>query len=480
MAGMVASLAALALHAYAILFPVLLLDDFPHLLHSWTWSATTEHLWTPHNEHTMPLGRLSIWALVQLGGGRLTAMPGLTALQGPLALILGMWLLYFLVRRETGNAVHGLLAMTFFGVSTRYNNAVGWFSASFAVLAVDTTLLALLAAQRWRQTGRCRHLAVCVFWVALAPGWFASGILAGPLCCLYLMPGRWWNNQNPPVPARECPGGSRRPLVLSLVFACVPLVGSLIFLGVLLPRADTAQRIIHAGHYGGNTVFEAFQPLMALGYTARALVDHVLIGTFGIWNMACPKVLVPVGLAILGLGASWWWRRAPHRRLLLLGLGFILFNYLLIYSFRSGWSYEGIRAWNRYQLLPHLGLTLVLAGGLPAWLGRRGGCPDSVLSRRQALSVCLLAGALFAIQLPWGLGCPFNTDHATQMPALRRVEEIGARCRMHRIAAATAHEALGRLDLPYDDGTGNGWKFLRGSDDPLPFSVDEARRLLDR
>jgi hypothetical protein len=461
-AGLVASAACLALHSEAMRFPVLMLDDFGLLLESWTWPATWDNLWLPHNEHAMPLGRLSTWALVQLGGGKLTAMPALTALQGPLAVVLGMWLVYLLVRRETELPLHGLLAMTLFGVSAHYNQAVSWFSASFVVLALDTILLALLAAQRWRRTGRLPYLLAVVVLVALAPAWFASGILAGPLCCLYLLSGRLRQG---------------RQTVASLGVALVPLLGTLLFLGVLLIQPDTARGIVHSGHYQGKTVFEVFHPLAGLEYTLRALVDHLLIGTLGIWKGPLPDELVLVGLALLLPLAAWWWWRATHRRLLLLGLGFILFNNLLIYSFRTPWGYAQMTYWNRYDLLPHAGLTLYGVGGLPAWQGRRLGLRKGRLFWLYPLAIGLLSAILLVSQV-WRIPARDDSHCAEQRAALRRVEEMDARCRQHRIGAHTAHEVLGRLDLPSDDGQGNGWKFLRGSDDPLPITVEEARRLL--
>jgi hypothetical protein len=474
--GLAATVASLALSAYAILFPLLLLDDFPLLLHSWTLAGAWSSLWMPHNEHAMPLGRLSTWLVVQLGGGRLTAMPALAALQGPLGLVLGMWLVYVLVGRETGQPLIGLLALIFFGISTQFNQAVTWYSASFVVLALDIILLALLAAQRWQQTRRPLHLAACVLWVALAPGWFASGILAGPLCCLYLLPGRCKHSREAGgTEATARASWAQLPALLaSTLHACVPFLGTLLFFGLLLAQPGTAQRIVHSGHYGGQTVFQVGNPLVGLEYTARALVDHLFIGTVGIWDATVPiGVLVPIllGMAVF---AVFWWRSAQHRRLLAVGLGFILLSDLLIYTFRASWSYDQMSSWNRYDLLPHAGLTLFLAGGLPQ-LTR----PDvALLSRRQAVGVCMLISILFASQLPRAFGCVFNAYSPEQMPALRRVEEMDARCREHRIAGPTAHEALGRLDLPFDDGTGSGWKFLRGSPDPLPRSVPEARRLL--
>src|SRR5262249_13670368 len=162
-------------------------DDFQILVRSWTWQRTWDDLWVPANEHAMPVGRLTTWALVQLAS-RASAVPQVAAFQGPLAVIVGALLLYLFVRRELGHPLYGLVAAALFGVSTVYGQAVYWFSSSFSILTLDTLLLALLAAQALRRTGSWLYLHLCVLAVALAPTWFASGILAGPLCALYLLP----------------------------------------------------------------------------------------------------------------------------------------------------------------------------------------------------------------------------------------------------------------------------------------------------
>src|SRR5208282_890631 len=71
--------AALLVHAVGLFRPMLVYDDFQILAASWTWQRTSENLWMPANEHTMPLGRLSTYVLVQLAGGP-TGLPLLTAL----------------------------------------------------------------------------------------------------------------------------------------------------------------------------------------------------------------------------------------------------------------------------------------------------------------------------------------------------------------------------------------------------------------
>src|SRR5271170_2097849 len=80
--------AALVLHAGALANPLLIQDDFQILEHSYTWQAAWQNLGRSHNEHVMPLGRLSTWLLVQ-AAGRPSALPGMAALQGPIAVVIG-------------------------------------------------------------------------------------------------------------------------------------------------------------------------------------------------------------------------------------------------------------------------------------------------------------------------------------------------------------------------------------------------------
>jgi hypothetical protein len=469
--GGVAALAALAVHSYLLAYPMLYGDDFQILIRSWTWSAVETSLWETANEHAMPLGRLTTWVMVHVAG-RPTFLPRVATLQGPLAVLAGMWLVYLFVRRELGHPFYGLTALVLFGVSSGYAEAVYWFSASFSILALDTMLLALLAAQRWRLTGRARYLAWSVLWVALAPTWFASGILAGPFCALYLL----LPEESPPAPPGQLLR-DRSPAPLAewgflrcAVVALVPLVGTLLFLAVSLPH--TAGQIMHLGHYQGKTAVEAFQPSTGLLYTQRALVDKLIPGLFGVGGVLCPIEWLPLALIALLEAARRWWRLAPRRRLLLLGLGMILSSYLLVYSARSGWEYEQMREWTRYNLLPHLGLVLFLCGGLPRWLDRGPLHVDGTLSWPQAAVLAALAAVLLLCQFPraffaecWHLHSDpekelaalgsdpvawlkqtwahrHNPWRAQQIEALGRVEEVDAVCRQHRISGETARMAL--------------------------------------
>jgi hypothetical protein len=451
----VACLASLALYAPILWRPVLMQDDFQILEQSWTWERTRAGLWMPQNEHAMPLGRLLTWGLVCLAG-RQTAVPFACALVGPLALAVGVLLTFAFVSRERGHPLPGLVAMTLFGVTCVYQQAIFWFAASFSVLALDTLLLALLAAQRWRRSGGILFLGLTLLATALAPSWFASGILVGPLVALYLLP---WGTKEVKT---------WRPW-LGMAAAAV---GSGLFLAISLPR--TVEAILHLEHYQGKTALETFDVAAGAVSTCRSVVDNLLPGLFGVGGLGVSLPLPAACVVLAGLVAVgvWWWRRARERRLLLLGLGLVGCSYLLVYSARAFLPYEEMTglAWTRYHLQPQLGLALFVAGGL-----RR--TAEGTLTRRQVVWVAALIAVCFGMQLPRGVLGRFRPD-AQQEELLRRIEEVDARCREHHIGADDARQALPPLDLSAWVSKVNGWTFLWGSPEPRPRPAAEVRRLL--
>jgi MFS family permease len=461
-------LAALLLYARPLALPVLAQDDFQILSQSWTWQKTVDGLWTPNNEHAMPLGRLLTFAVVQLAG-RPTALPFFGVLTGIVGVWIGMALTCVFVRRELGHPFYGLTAMILFGVTTVYQQAVYWFAASFSVYALDTFLLALLAAQRYRQSGRGRWLILCGLGCVLAPGWFASGVLAGPLCCLYLLP-------------REDVGQTRPKQPWHALFALVPLIGTAAFLAVSLPL--TAGAIQHLEHYRAQnvTAVEAFRPLTGAWYTVRSVVDNLFPGLFGISGITFgPVAAAPLFLGMVAAG-FWWARRSPRRHLALLGAGLIFGSYLLIYSGRAMWRYDDVGmftpSWSRYHLQPQLGLVLLICGGLPAWQGRWFRLDESGrLTAPQLRGLACLLGVCLLVQAPRGLFA-YYPPNPQQAATLRRIERISDFCNTHHISAEAARRALGVLKMPESNTIVDGWEFLRGSDDPKEWSPEEVREML--
>jgi hypothetical protein len=481
------------LYVHPLSEPLLIVDDFQILVRSWTWSSMRASLWLPHNEHVMPVGQLWTWMLVQLTG-RLSVFPWTAILQSLLAVVAGMWLLYHFVRREVGQPFPALVAMVLFGVTTVYQQAVYWFSSSFSILALDTTLVALLGAQSWRQTGRRLDLVSSALAAALAPAWFASGILAGPLCTLYLLP---IFGPNPGLRARLQRG----------VAALVPLIGTLAFLIALVSVPRVADQIMHLEHYAGKTAVQAFHPLLGLHHTWRSVVDNLALGVIGIYGIHVPVPYLNRAWMVLAAISAWWWWRSEHRRLLLLGLGFIALGYWLVYSARAEWPYDDTMnqpGWSRYHLLPQLGLALFVCAGLTSRSAEAAAAP--CLSTGQMLAVMGLIATLFLLQLPRGLlgywssaagpNPSYSLDNPAGWPAslrahwhnplfdeqqrvLKRIEAVDARCREYQIDAAAARAVLPWLEIPGCDRRTNGWNFLRGSDNPWPRSPEEVRRLLE-
>ena len=440
-----AVLAAVALYGRALLFPVLVQDDFQILARSWTWAKTVDGLWLPNNEHAMPLGRLLTFAVARLAG-RPTGLPLAAVLAGVVGLLPALGLTYLFVRRELGHPFYGLAALILFGVSSVYQQAVYWFAASFSVYALDALLLALLAAQRYRQTRRIQWLFVCVVCCALAPCWFGSGVLAGPLCCLYLLPGE----------------GAESRTAARIGSRLAPLLGTAAFLAVSLPL--TAPIIQHLEHYHDKTALESFQPLTGAWYTMRSVVDNLALGAFGVTGVTVGSVAAPLIFAALVAAGGWWAYRSPRRRLALLGAGLIFGSYLLIYSARATWSYDGAAmftpSWSRYHLQPQLGLTLLICGGLPAWEGRWFRLdPDGRLSPGQTRALACLLGACFLVQAPRGLLCYYAANprqaetaapHRTcqrHLPGTSYLDGGGA-ARTQAAAHAGIHHDGGRLGIP--------------------------------
>jgi hypothetical protein len=258
------------------------------------------------------------------------------------------------------------------------------------------------------------------------------------------------------------PGFSRWAFLL-------PIAGTIGFFAVALP--GNVHHIVHLHHYYGRTAWESFDPAVGLQYTAQSLIDNLVLGTLGISGVAMPKAIVVVGLCGLIAAAVWWWLRATCRALLVLGLGFILLSDILIYSGRAAWIGQGMHHWTRYNVFPHAGLTLFICGGLSP-------LHSTSPARRQTKTLLGVMTVLFLVNLPRGIIQGLQTYDPEQMPVLRRIDNMDARCRAHHISASTAREVLPILHVPHCGDDSNGWKLLRGSPEPRSIAPEEARRLL--
>jgi hypothetical protein len=114
--------------------------------------------------------------------------------------------------------------------------------------------------------------------------------------------------------------------------------------------------------------------------------------------------------------------------------------------------------------------------------------PIGALTHGQVGALGLLIVILVGLQFPvsWIGHQRTDYDPEPQMAVLRHIEEVDARCQANRISAETARQALGFLEIPYSTTPGagyppriNGWQWLRGSDQPMPYDdLDEVRQKL--
>lgn len=448
-AAAVLCLGALSLHLTSLFRPQLLYDDFDILQASWTWADTTSNLWEPMNEHSWPLTRLTTSAVVEASGHRQTLLPLMAAIPPRLALIGALLLTFRFATKHTGSQLAGIVGMIAFGLTAAYQEAIYWYAAHPPLWCVCCALLALTAADRWLESGRWWRLAEVGLWAFVAPCWFAGGVIVGPLVGVYLVLSHRW------------------------LAGAVPFAGALLFL--FLSWAFAGDKINNPHHFEGKSMLQSLDPITGAGMTARAVVDQIAVAAVGVFRVAMPIPVVAVMLPLLIVVAVWWWWRAPDRRLVLVGAGFIVGSDLLIYSARGEWSYaEQLRDWSRYNVFPWFGLMLMLVGGV-RW-------PAGPLTRRQAGIALGVTAVFFAVQLPRGMFGSAGID-PDQPAMLRQLEEIDRRCREHRISAAAARQALPPLFTEYwlvqgKDEPRNCLELLWGSPDPVPRGVEEVRRLL--
>jgi hypothetical protein len=240
----------------------------------------------------------------------------------------------------------------------------------------------------------------------------------------------------------------------------------------------TARQIMYAEHYGGKSALDSFYLGKAVENSLRSVVDNLVLGTIGLLplflHIPLPSAVTFTLLVPVLIGAVYWWRLAAHRRLLLVGLGLIFCNYLLIYGARQEWGYERFRHWGRYQLFPHFGLVLFIVGGLPRWHGRLVGNTGGPPGWLRRAWVPALLGLVLAHA--WYNGIMEYTPRQRQQ--LEQIDAVDRRCRELRISREQAIEALPPFAVVLSDAGDNGWRFLRGSPDPLPRTKEEVRRLL--
>ena len=267
--GGAASLAVVLLYVPWITAPHIRYDDFNFLTKSRTVADTWAHLFQPMNEHVMPLARASAGVLMQLTP-RQSSIPLAAEIQGVLAVVLGMWLLFQFVRRELGHDFYGIVAMTLWGRDDD-------------LLRVRHVVLGVLlhAGARYDADRTARGSGVQS----------RRGALGTRPVRRQLRLGAGLPQHRParrPVQRAVSGRGTVRWLGWSPVAAphgrggCGPRAGNRRVRGVQLRRRHWRDRERRA--LPGKTIFAAFDPVEGLRNSIRTLADNQIPGAVGIWN----------------------------------------------------------------------------------------------------------------------------------------------------------------------------------------------------
>ena len=159
----------------------------------------------------------------------------------------------------------------------------------------------------------------------------------------------------------------------------------------------------------------------------------------------------------------------------------IVLSYGAAFTIRAYMEYEEMHHWSRYHLFAHLGLVLIVCGGLPRGLLKG---IDIIPPRLVDLALVCLVGVLLGTQCSRsGAIAGDPPEVAQQYRDLERVEKMDALCDKYDIDAATARQALPEFEVygmekrELNGHRLSGWDLLRGSRSPKPMSVEEALRI---
>jgi hypothetical protein len=433
----------------------LVADDFDFVLHALSWDMTLDQLWRPHVSHWCPLFRL-LTGILRALAGRLTDLC-LTFRLGPIcALLLVQMLMFAWARGETDSSFGGLLAAIAMGFTSVYSIAVDYYSASQSLWALAFTLLGLTGCAAWCRAQSRGAAVVAVAAVAMAPAWWSAGILAGPICSLYLWL-RCTNNT-----------GIRR-----LVVSCAPLAATVSYLAVV--QVVAWQEPLIPG-FGGRATSETFRPLVAVSLTIQSVVEKLLLGNLGVTE---PRLNVSQAIVLLAAGIFTFSRftsRQGRSATLAVAVAFVILGYLLPYSFRGHIEYTYLRAQVWYAVFPQAGWSLLF----PAVWKIRPRSDKDRLYFSEALLLAVLAVGLAVLHWPvvWQKGHAF--DFLAQRNQLAELELIQAVSTRYGVNHAVLGEAIGPFRVQGSHPWFDGLTLLSQPAQCRNWEVDEVRVRLRR
>jgi hypothetical protein len=313
-------------------------DDYTYLEQSADWETTKRNLFVPFNEHVVPLTRLVTVGIVSLGEAPADGQTALAARIFSSLLFLATTALLFQLARRVGRGdLPALVASSWFALSVCHFEAVLYYSASQWMIAACLLLGSLLLVERDCKTR--------LFWAsafaAFGPWCYSIGALIGPFTSFWLVA---WH--------RRWRWRSIAPAIAGVVSTASVLV--VIRLAMQDEKYWTS---------GGRGLLEAFSPWDGFLYSARLFVDQLILASLGVAKWPVGATEVAFVLVIVAIAVVVGLRNRPSLARLWPIAALVVAGYAIVIPFRTWQIYATLaHNWTRYQLIPHLGMSLLLAG----------------------------------------------------------------------------------------------------------------------
>ncbi len=344
--------------------------DNPHIRSGITLEAVRWSLTSTYAANWHPLTWISHMLDVEVFG----MDPGAHHLVNALFHALNTLLLFGVLVSLTGDTLKSAFVAAVFGVHPLHVESVAWISERKDVLSTLFWMLTLLAYARYaRRPGKGRF--------ALVAGSYGLGLLAKPMLVtlpfVLLLLDFWPLRRLPKTGAAQgWPGwkdiaplvGEKLPLFLLAGLSCVVTFIAQKTQGAMLAQEhlETGTRLANALVSYMAYIVKSFWPLnLAMFYPHPERVDVLLAAGSG--------------LALAALSAAFL---LPARRLPFLATGWLWYLGTLVPVI--GIVQVGSQAMaDRYTYIPQIGLAIMLAWGVPAFLGPRRvlrGCAVAALA----------------------------------------------------------------------------------------------------
>ncbi|MFO0946346.1 MAG: hypothetical protein U1D30_10420 [Planctomycetota bacterium] len=362
--------------------PYILYDDKDYLRASATWEMTRSNLWMPYNDHLVIPTRVISFLCVQISNE--STRPLVCSLVVIPLYLITLILLFFFARREWKSDAAGLLAVGFYALTTCQREIIQWYSASLWLTATIALLMSLLLVGDFGAPLRPWRFLAASGLCFLAPFSYSMGLLVGPLTSVWVLL------------KRNLHGVTRR-----LLASALPTISTLLAVSLIVP---ILLQFSGANHYvvGGSRAFgETIDYLNGIYYSMQFAVDLLFLRNLGIFrtmNVTTEPTWYYVALFPIPVVAFVLLLRLRPKAVRLLPFGlFVLASYALTIPFRTWVNYGDLVYWSRYQMVPQMGIALLMTGALCHLFPKATGMGRWSLRPGQTVGLIALASLLFTL-----------------------------------------------------------------------------------